>query len=77
MTAIEEGMKTGKAAPVREACAEFLTVAAEFYQMENPTLRVLSARPIRVREGGWASELFRGLPPGYQNNPCVDAHRRP
>ena len=26
--------------------------------MENPTLRVLSARPIRVREGGWASELF-------------------
>jgi hypothetical protein len=55
---IEEGMKTGRAAPVRQACAEFLTVAAEFYQVENPTLRVLSARPIRVREGGWASELF-------------------
>ena len=57
-SAIEAGVKTGKAAPVREACAEFLTVAAEFYQMENPTLRVLSARPIRVREGGWGSELF-------------------
>jgi hypothetical protein len=56
--AIEAGMKTGKTAPVRQACAEFLTVAAEFYQVENPTLRVLSARPIRVREGGWASELF-------------------
>src|ERR1700674_277177 len=56
--AIEAGMKTGKAAPVRQACAEFLAVAAEVYRVENPTLRVLSARPIRVREGGWGSELF-------------------
>jgi hypothetical protein len=56
--AIDEGMKTGKAALVRQACTEFLATAAEFYQVENPTLRVLSARPIRVREGGWASELF-------------------
>src|SRR6266849_2326735 len=56
--AIEAGMKTGKAAPVRQACAEFLAIAAEFYQVEPPTIRVLAARPIGVREGGWASELF-------------------
>jgi hypothetical protein len=43
---------------VRQACAEFLTIAAEFYQVKIPTLRVLSARPIRVREGGWGTELF-------------------
>jgi hypothetical protein len=61
---IEEGMKTGKAAPVPQACTEFLATAAKFYQVENPTLRVLSARPIRVREGGWASELFGDYHPG-------------
>ena len=56
--AIEEGMKTGKAAPLRETCADFIAIAAEFYKVETPTLRVLPARPIRVREGGWGSELF-------------------
>jgi hypothetical protein len=61
--AIEAGMKTGKAAPVRQACSEFLTIAAKFYQVENPTLRVLSARPIRVREGGWGTELFGDYDP--------------
>jgi hypothetical protein len=34
-SAIEAGMKTGKASPVRRACAEFLTIAAEFYKVER------------------------------------------
>jgi len=43
---------------VRRACGDVLAVAARCYRVEAPNLRVLAARPIRVREGGWASELF-------------------
>ena len=31
-SAIEAGMKTGKTVPMRQACAEFLTIAAGFYK---------------------------------------------
>ena len=34
------------------------SVAADFYQVQKPGVRVLAARPLRVREGGWSSELF-------------------
>src|SRR5262245_45611507 len=51
-------MESGEAPSVRRACVEFVAAAAEFYQVQRPLLRVLAARPIRVREGGWASELF-------------------
>ena len=56
--AIDLAMKSGRSVAVREACAEFLRVASDFYQVAQPQVRVLSARPVRVREGGWASELF-------------------
>jgi hypothetical protein len=56
--AIDLAMKSGRNSAVREACAEFLRVASEFYQVPEPRVRVLSARPVRVREGGWATELF-------------------
>jgi hypothetical protein len=42
----------------RQACIEFLTVAALFYNVPIPDIRVLAARPLCTREGGWASELF-------------------
>jgi hypothetical protein len=40
-----------------------VAVAADFYKVSRPELRVLEARPLRVREGGWATELFRDYDP--------------
>jgi hypothetical protein len=55
---IEEALSGEQPMPVRIACAEFLTAAAEFYRVVTPPIRVLAARPLRVQEGGWATELF-------------------
>ena len=57
-SAIESAMAEESQAAVRRACAEFLAAAAEFYQVRAPEVKALAARPLRVREGGWASELF-------------------
>jgi hypothetical protein len=43
---------------VRRACAKFLSAAAAFYGVRPPEVRALAARPLRVREGGWQTELF-------------------
>ena len=56
--AIKSAMADESQAAVRRACSEFLAAAAEFYQVRPPEVRALAARPIRVREGSWASELF-------------------
>jgi len=56
-SALDVAMKSGQSAPVGEVCVEFLRVAAEFYGVSQPQVRVLAARPVRVFEGG-ASELF-------------------
>jgi len=61
--AIEVALKAGERTPVRLACSSFLTAAADFYQVRPPQLRVLAARPLRVREGGWATELFGDYDP--------------
>jgi hypothetical protein len=61
--AIEEALKLGEGPPVRRACGDFLDLAATFYQVRAPKLRVLAARPLRVREGGWATELFGDYEP--------------
>jgi hypothetical protein len=55
---IEEALATEEVAPVRKACGMFLASAAEFYGVAVPAVRVLRARPIRVREGDWGVELF-------------------
>jgi len=55
---IESVMKEGSPVEVRTACAEFLNSAAAFYNVKAPEVRALSARPLRVREGGWQIELF-------------------
>jgi hypothetical protein len=54
---IEAAMKTGKTADVRVTCAEFLAEASQFYRVPPCGVRVLAARPLRVREH-WATELF-------------------
>lgn len=48
---------TGKNVDVRRACAEFLAAASEFYRAPTCGVRVLAARPPRVREHG-TTELF-------------------
>jgi hypothetical protein len=54
---IESAMKAGKTADVRRTCAEFLAETSQFYESPNCGVRVLAARPLRVREN-WATELF-------------------
>ncbi len=55
---IEKALASEEVSPVRKACIAFLASAAEFYGVAVPQVRVLRARPIRVREGGWGTELF-------------------
>src|SRR6516162_5112286 len=54
---IEGAMKAGKTADVRNACAEFLEACTRFYGVPHCGVRVLAARPLRVREH-WSTELF-------------------
>ena len=56
--AIEAAMAEESQTAVRRACADFLVAASEFYLVRPPDVKALAARPLRVREGGWASELF-------------------
>jgi hypothetical protein len=55
---IESAAKEEARVTIRQACAEFLDIASNFYGVPTPDIRALAARPLRVREGGWASELF-------------------
>jgi hypothetical protein len=59
---IESAMQTGKTADVRRACAEFLEQSSEFYKVPKCGVRVLAARPLRVRES-WTTELFGDYDP--------------
>jgi hypothetical protein len=59
---IEAAMKTGKNTDVRHACNEFLVETSEFYQTPPCGIRVLAARPLRVREH-WTTELFGDYTP--------------
>ena len=59
---IESAMKGGKGSDVRRACTEFLGAASDFYRVPNCAIRVLAARPLRVRERG-TPELFGDYDP--------------
>ena len=59
---IESAIKAGKNAAVRRASAEFLDTASEFYGVPECGIRVLAARPLRVRERG-TFELFGDYTP--------------
>lgn len=54
---IEMAMKAGRAKDVYAASDEFLRAGCDFYGVPRCTLRVLAARPLRVREYS-TSELF-------------------
>lgn len=54
---IEAAMKAGRTRDVRAASDEFLGAACDFYHVPRCTLRVLAARPLRVRESS-TTELF-------------------
>ena len=60
---LASALEEGTAAGLRRVCAAYLSVAADFYGVERPEVRVLAARPLRVREGGWAWELFGDYSP--------------
>lgn len=60
--AIESGMKSDQIRNLRRACAEFLKFASEFYDVPDCGVRVLAARPLRVREQ-WTTELFGDYDP--------------
>jgi len=55
---IEEALGTEECGPVRKACLEFLTAAAQFYGASKPQVRVLRARPLKIRKDGWGTETF-------------------
>lgn len=59
---IESVMKCEASGDVRRLCAHFLSAASEFYQVPNCAIRVLAARPLRVRERG-TFELFGDYDP--------------
>lgn len=59
---IESAMTAGTSADVRHTCAEFLDTASEFYKVPTCGIRVLAARPLRVRES-WSTELFGDYTP--------------
>jgi len=59
---IKSAMKSETTADVRRACAEFLGATSEFYKVPACCIRVLAARPLRVREQ-WTSELFGDYTP--------------
>jgi hypothetical protein len=55
--AIESAMKAGAMGDVRLACDQFLATASDFYKVPRCGIRVLAARPLRVREYS-TTELF-------------------
>jgi hypothetical protein len=59
---IESAMKAEETARVRSACAKFLKAASQFYQVPDCSVRVLAARPLRVREQ-WTTEFFGDYTP--------------
>lgn len=59
---IQSAMEPAKSAGVLSACGDFLTSTSEFYRVPFCGIRVLAARPLRVREH-WRSELFGDYSP--------------
>lgn len=55
-------MKAEQNTDVRHACTEFLAASSRFYNVPDCSIRVLVARPLRIREH-WTSELFGDYAP--------------
>ena len=69
---IESAMKTGTSAAVRRACSEFLATISKFYKVPRCGIRVLAARPLRVRRT-LVERTFRRLQSRNHADPCLDA----
>jgi hypothetical protein len=69
---VESAMRRGKSTDVRRTCADFLKAASEFYKVADCGIRVLAARPLRVRES-WSTELFGDYTPETNGGPRLDA----
>jgi len=54
---IESAMRAGRIAEIGQASGEFLNAACDFFQVSRLSIRVLAARPLRVREYS-TTELF-------------------
>jgi hypothetical protein len=61
-SAIESAMEDGTTVAVRSACADLLAELSEFYRVPACGIRVLAARPLRVRET-WTREIFGDYSP--------------
>ena len=59
---IESAMAASQVSKIRRACADFIETASRFYQVPNCSVRVLAARPLKVREQ-WTMELFGDYAP--------------
>src|SRR5215472_15893168 len=59
---IEQAMQSQNLSVVRSLCLESLRLCSTFYQVPQCGIRVLAARPLRVREG-WSTELFGDYAP--------------
>ena len=59
---IESAMEGGSTTSVRRACQEFLETVSRFYGARECGIRVLAARPLRVREN-WTREIFGDYTP--------------
>jgi hypothetical protein len=59
---IGSAIEAAKSKEVHRACEDFLDAASEFYQVPACGIRVLAARPLRVRER-WTTELFGDYTP--------------
>jgi hypothetical protein len=55
--AIETAIRDGMSGDVRRTCEEFVQCAGDFYKVPGCGVRVLAARPLRVREHS-TTELF-------------------
>src|SRR3954451_1721177 len=54
---LEVALNADNIRDVRKRCADFLVAASDFYKVPNCGIRVLAARPLRVRQRG-TCELF-------------------
>jgi len=59
---IESAMKAERSTDVRRTCAAFVAATSGFYRIPACGVRVLAARPLRVRER-WTTELFGDYTP--------------
>lgn len=70
---IESALKAGQNADIRRACVAFLQAASDFYDVPHCGVRVLAARPLRVRES-WSTELFGDYTPETMLIRVLDAN---